>query len=247
MKRRAIEAAFLILAVAASAYFALGLLPVARIGRVGIDGMPATPSVERICLSVEGTSRFSISLSALEDRFEELCYVGSCNVDYEFPSTLRVGLELKKDGLVLTDLERCFFCTPDGLWMIGEEDARVLGECFIPLVLDSSSLDYISRYGIENGFGSVVALLLEISSLLMYNQKLVSVAVYQPGDGNGFGTLSLKMADQDCWIDIMENTDAAYLVTLLEKLDGEAVLPFALGTRRYEIKDNVLIRHKVVV
>lgn len=247
MKRRAIEFLVLALVVMAAIFSWLAFGPRFRIVELDVDEELLTPSVRRICLETEGVSLFSLSSGLLEKRFRDLCYVDTCKVAYEFPSSLWVDMEFEKEGVVLTDLDRCLFCSPSGLKEMCIEDAFYLKRRYVPLILDKYSFDYISSYGIENGFGSVIALLLEISSLLMYNQKLISFAVYQPGDGNGFGTLTLKMADQDCWIDIKENTDAAYLVTFLGKLQEDAVLPYSLGKRRYEIKDNVLIRREVVV
>ena len=247
MKKRAIEFLIFVLVAMAALFSWLAFGPGCRIKELDVGEAMLTPSVRRICLEAEGASLFSLGPRALEKRFKDLCYVDTCKVVYGFPSSLWVDMEFKKEGVVLTDLDRCLFCSPSGLKEICIEDAFSLRKWYVPLILDKYSFDYISGYGIENGFGSVIALLLEISSLLMYNQKLISFAVYRPGDGNGFGTLTLKMANQDCWIDIKENTDAAYLVTFLGKLYEEAVLPYSLGSRRYEIKDNVLIRREVVV
>lgn len=203
-------------------------------------------SLERQIGRFVGKGAASSIVSSLKGSIADTPYLES--VGYTYSShDLFVDLTMKKDCLLLGD-GTSFLLVDDGkAHQVDPADMSVLRKHYPLLAVSGEQLRYISRFGIENQFGQVLALLLDLYEQIGYNCRLIGYATYISGTGDGFGELKLYIPSSNAVLTVGEAVDAVNLARSIGIISDDSVVLPAGKEREYELKGNVLVERKRIV
>ncbi len=209
-------------------------------------------AANRIAGPLKGLSQFELRLSELEKRFEQLPVVQRATVRRDMPDTLLVELELvvpqalvSAAGADGTSLG-VYLVKNDRLLALPDEDRALYGDTVFTIEVPPEYASVLVRYGLDDGFRTVLALAAELSASDDTRNALITKIKYDNNSSNNFGRMVLELSSCDAQLWVREPVSAQLIaksIALIVQDEAKDALRFMeQAPKRYDLYADAMVR-----
>lgn len=238
------------------AWYSLRYIPYFNIQRVEVVTTQEKWSVplaaNRIVGPLKGLSQFEVNLSELKKEFEQLPVVQSAEVKRRMPDVLRVELELVTPQALVSSIG------PDGVSLgmylvknnklleLPVEDYSLYGDTVFTVEVPSEYTSVLLRYGLDDGFRTVLALAAELGAGSDSRNALITRIKYDNNSSNNFGRMVLELPSCNAQLWVREPVSAQLIarsIALIIQDGANDDLRFLeQAPKRYDLYVDALVR-----
>ncbi len=192
-----------------------------------VTGIPV--QVQRQLTGLTGRNLYSFNAGKLKANLEDCEGVSSALIEKYYPSDLLVHVEFE-NYRVRFRTETSFYCSTDEkLTQVSEELFNLYSELPVVEIADSYAA-FIAKWGMEEGFAQMVALVGGIQS-----KSLITNIKYANNNSNKFGRVVMTIPSLNAELFIEDPITVERLEEVLEQIDGSGW---------YDVHAYKLVKHR---